>query len=239
MAAPTDNKGLDTAPSAGTPTGGLKFAVQAQSSSGKIMQVILLSEFTETTEITGLDVNSTTTVVTPNAFTLTTASESRVGTNENASDAEISGQTTTHALVAEKIEQIFQSGIPAGTAISGSDFDAATEGTESALSLYKTTYGNRSTIEGTFTFVPNVSTDTIDIYINNIRQPQYANTGTGFIISAANPTELHAAAVSIESQGADTDGIGQIKITIGRGTIAWVSGASYALGLNINYLAKF
>lgn len=239
MAAPTDNKGLDLAPDHGTSNSLMKFAVQGNSITG-IIQKITFSDLSHSAEITGLDVNDTTKWVTPKAFTETLATESRVGTVELATDAEILNKTATKALIAGNVDKILESGIPLSTAIAGSDIDALTEGTLTNRDLRKLTYGTRGKIEGVFTFAPSVTTKTAKIYINNIIQPNdYINTGTGTITNVTDsPTELHSLGVKIESSGTSVSGGGQIIITLGQGSTAWNTSKLYAIGLNIDYSAN-
>jgi len=223
---------------AGTPATTMHFAVQ-QEAAVDIAQEIALSEFSEAAEMTVVEgVNK---LVTPNAFTKTYAKEDRYGTVEIATVAEIAGQSSTEdavALPVGRIPEIFRSGIPLTTAISGSDIDGATEGVLSSLAIYESIYGNRAIIGGTFTLNPSQSTEEIEIYINNITQPMYTQSGSGYLTSASATGELHSLAIKIESVGTPTSGGGQIRLTIGRGNVTFNSSGTYYIGLNIDYSAK-
>lgn len=239
--APADNQSLHLAPDAGDPASTTNIAVQqvaAQASS--LIQKMPISSLGITTTLTGIGRGIDTKFMTGAGFIANLGTVDDYGTLKVCTDAAVQAKVLNdRAIVPANVDAMFLNEIPAPTQIDPSDVVlGSTDGTGSALNVYKSTYGNRGTLEGNFTFVPNISGDTIDIVINNVYQPLFTISGTGYLSSASNPTERHAMAVQFESVGTPVSGGGQVKLTLGRGTASWASGVSYDLGIAINYAAK-
>jgi hypothetical protein len=239
MAAPTDNKGLELAPDAGTPTGNLKFAVQAGATTG-IIQKILFSALSFTTKITGLDLNSTTKWMTPNAFTLTTATESAYGTVRNASTADINGKTSTDVLTAEKMDDIFQTGMQQTGTIDQSDVDVgSTQGIVTITSVRGSTEGQMGFYQGTFDYNSDSNLEYKSLYFNNARQPLQRVGGAGTYIRSDKPLRRYPFNYIIEAAGSPVDGVGRIRMDIDTGIdgVNWDTSLTYTLDFTTRYFA--
>lgn len=222
---------LANAPNAGTLQSSTLFAV-AQSTAGTKIQKMGRSAMVFTGELIGSEFGNNVKSMTPASFNDTNGNEVTPGTMYVASNTNIASKSTTKALVASKIDQIFQSGIKITGTVDNSDIDGSTQGVVNIIDVRGSTYGTFAKLVGSFTFKPNVSTRRAKIYINNVQLPIIPQAASASLTSDASPNDIHAVGVRVENEAS------KLLITIGRGTIDWATAETYTIWINLDFVTN-
>jgi len=239
MAAPTKNEGLDTVSSnLGTLTKGTKFAVQGESTTG-ILQVTTFENMSESGAMTNTVDDAK--IVTPKAFFNTKATETKYGVVELADGIDIGLQQDDKVLTSARIPDIMLSAIKPDLSVQQSGVDAATQGTVTIVDVRGSTYGQMSFLGGTFNYASNGNADTKEIYINDCRQPLMAVEGYAAYVRNDEPTTRRKFSIKISSSGVNTNGIGQIKLSINtaQAGLNWETGKTYVIDFGITFISKY